>query len=90
MKILASGLAFAAVVTALGPAVAEAEIRIGAAAQITGDYSWLGEQVERGAAMAVDDLNAAGGVLGEPIRLILVDDYCGGDQAVAAARKLVR
>ena len=68
---------------------AEAEILIGTAAQITGDYSWLGEQVERGAAMAVDDLNAAGGVLGEPVRLILVDDYCRGDQAVAAARKLV-
>jgi branched-chain amino acid transport system substrate-binding protein len=89
MKILARGLGIAAIVTVFGPAAAEAEIRIGAAAQITGDYSWLGEQVERGAAMAVDDLNAAGGVLGEPVRLILVDDYCRGDQAVAAARKLV-
>jgi branched-chain amino acid transport system substrate-binding protein len=34
-------------------------------------------------------LNKAGGVLGEPVRLILVDDYCRGDQAIAAARKLV-
>jgi branched-chain amino acid transport system substrate-binding protein len=73
----------------LCPCSAAAEILIGAAAQLTGDYSWLGEQVERGAAMAVDDLNEAGGVLGEPVRLILVDDYCRGDQAVAAARKLV-
>ena len=73
----------------IGPVAAEAEIVIGAAAQLTGDYSWLGEQVERGAEMAVNDLNAAGGVLGEPVRLILVDDYCSGDQAVAAARKLV-
>ena len=62
---------------------AEAQILIGTAAQITGDYSWLGEQVESGAEMAVADLNAAGGVLGEPVRLILVDDYCRGDQAVA-------
>ena len=61
---------------ALGPSAAQAEILIGAAAQLTGDYSWLGEQVERGAEMAVDDLNTAGGVLGEPVRLILVDDYC--------------
>ena len=68
---------------------ADAEILIGTAAQITGDYSWLGEQVERGAEMAVADLNKAGGVLGELVRLILVDDYCSGDQAVAAARKLV-
>lgn len=28
-------------------------------------------------------------MLGEPVRLILADDYCRGDQAVAAARKLV-
>ena len=89
MKILASGPGFAAVLAAVDPTVAEAEILIGTAAQITGDYSWLGEQVERGAEMAVADLNKAGGVLGEPVRLILVDDYCRGDQAVAAARKLV-
>jgi branched-chain amino acid transport system substrate-binding protein len=89
MKILASGLGFAAVLAALDPTAADAEILIGAAAQLTGDYSWLGEQVERGAEMAVADLNKAGGVLGEPVGLILVDDYCSGDQAVAAARKLV-
>jgi branched-chain amino acid transport system substrate-binding protein len=82
-------VALALILAALRPAAAEAEILIGTAAQITGDYSWLGEQVERGAEMAVADLNKAGGVLGEPVRLILVDDYCRGDQAVAAARKLV-
>ena len=82
-------VALALILAALRPAAAEAEILIGTAAQITGDYSWLGEQVERGAEMAVADLNKAGGVLGEPVRLILVDDYCSGDQAVAAARKLV-
>jgi branched-chain amino acid transport system substrate-binding protein len=89
MKVLGSGVGFAAILAALGPSAAEAEILIGTAAQITGDYSWLGEQVERGARMAVDDLNSTGGVLHEQIRLILVDDYCRGDQAVAAARKLV-
>jgi branched-chain amino acid transport system substrate-binding protein len=89
IRILASGLGIAAVLGAVDPSGAEAEILIGTAAQITGDYSWLGEQVERGAEMAVADLNKAGGVLGEPVRLILVDDYCSGDQAVAAARKLV-
>jgi branched-chain amino acid transport system substrate-binding protein len=72
-----------------GAVPAQAEILIGAAAQLTGDYSWLGEQVERGAGMAVEDLNDTGGVLGEPVRLIVVDDYCQGDQAVAAAHKLV-
>jgi branched-chain amino acid transport system substrate-binding protein len=89
MKIVENASALAAALAGLCPCSAAAEILIGAAAQLTGDYSWLGEQVERGAEMAVDDINKAGGVLGEPVRLILADDYCRGDQAVAAARKLV-
>jgi branched-chain amino acid transport system substrate-binding protein len=39
--------------------------------------------------MAVADLNAAGGVLGEQVQLITVDDFCDPEQAVAAAKKLV-
>ena len=39
--------------------------------------------------MAVEDLNAAGGVLGEKLKLSVVDDACEGSQAVAAAQKLV-
>ena len=45
--------------------------------------------MERGAALAVADLNAAGGVLGQQVELITVDDFCDPEQAVAAARKLV-
>jgi branched-chain amino acid transport system substrate-binding protein len=39
--------------------------------------------------MSIDDINAAGGVLDEPVQLLVVDDSCRGDQAVAAVRKLV-
>jgi branched-chain amino acid transport system substrate-binding protein len=39
--------------------------------------------------MAVADLNAAGGVLGQQVRLIAADDFCDPKQAVAAAKKLV-
>jgi branched-chain amino acid transport system substrate-binding protein len=67
-----------------------AEILIGMAAPMTGaTNAWFGEQVERGAALAVTDINAAGGVLGQQVRLITVDDYCDPEQAVAAAKKLV-
>jgi branched-chain amino acid transport system substrate-binding protein len=70
-------------------AVAHAEILIGLAAPLTGPNAWLGEQTERGVALAVADLNAAGGVLGQQIEMVTVDDYCDGEQAVAAANKLV-
>jgi branched-chain amino acid transport system substrate-binding protein len=68
---------------------AHAEILIGLPAPYTGPNAWMGEAIERGAEMAIADLNAAGGILGQPARLIKVDDYCEGEQAVAAANKLV-
>jgi hypothetical protein len=45
--------------------------------------------IERGFDKRPTDLNAGGGVLGQAARLIKVDDYCEGEQAVAAANKLV-
>jgi branched-chain amino acid transport system substrate-binding protein len=68
---------------------ARAEVLIGVAGPMTGTLAWYGEQFERGAALAVADLNAAGGVLGQQVRLIAADDFCDPEQAVAAAKKLV-
>ena len=70
-----------------GPA--RADVLIGMAGPMTGKNAWFGEQMERGAALAVADLNAAGGVLGQQVRLITADDFCDPEQAVAAAKKLV-
>jgi branched-chain amino acid transport system substrate-binding protein len=66
-----------------------AEVKIGLAAPLTGPYAWAGGVTERGAEVAISDLNASGGVLGEQIEMITADDYCDGEQAVAAADKLV-
>jgi len=68
---------------------AEAEIRIGVATPLTGHYAWNGESTRAGAYMALEDLNAAGGVLGQSLEPVLVDDFCDPDQALAAANKLV-
>jgi branched-chain amino acid transport system substrate-binding protein len=68
---------------------AHAEVLVGVASAMTGRLAWIGEQAQRGAERAVDDINASGGVLGQTIRLIAVDDFCDPEQAVAAARKLV-
>jgi len=56
---------------------------------MTGPIAWFGEQYLRAAEMAVEDLNARGGVLGQRVELIVGDDACDPNQAVAAARKLV-
>ena len=70
-------------------ASAQAQIKIGVAAPLTGNIQWLGEQQEAGAQKAVDHLNDSGGLLGQEIEIISVDDGCDPEQAKAAAEQLV-
>ncbi|MDF2782499.1 MAG: putative amino acid transporter, substrate-binding protein, partial [Geminicoccaceae bacterium] len=74
---------------AFGAPAAQADIRIAVAGPMTGANAWFGEQYQRGTELAVADLNARGGVLGESVELIVGDDACDPDQAVALAHKLV-
>jgi branched-chain amino acid transport system substrate-binding protein len=82
-------LVSAILVAVLSARSAAAEVLIGMAGPMTGKNAWFGAQMERGAEQAVADINAAGGVLGEQVRLITADDFCDPEQAVAAAKKLV-
>jgi len=68
--------------------IARAEILVATAGPMTGAIAWFGEQYQRAAALAVEDLNAKGGVLGQSVRLVVGDDFCDPDQAIAVARKL--
>jgi branched-chain amino acid transport system substrate-binding protein len=77
------------VATLLATVTAHAEILISTAGPMTGQYASFGEQMKRGAEMAVADLNAAGGVLGQKVRLTVGDDACDPKQAVAVANKFV-
>jgi branched-chain amino acid transport system substrate-binding protein len=56
---------------------------------LTGHRAWAGASDQIGAESAVADLKAKGGVLGQRIELIVVDDACDPEQAVAAAEKLI-
>jgi len=68
---------------------AQAEILIATAGPFTGTNIFRGEQIQHGAEMAVADINARGGVLGEQVELLIADDACDPEQAVAVANKLV-
>jgi branched-chain amino acid transport system substrate-binding protein len=87
-KLLLSGLAlgFAA---ALSTSTAWADIQVGVAGPISGQYASFGEQMKRGAEMAVADINAAGGINGEQLVLSVGDDACDPKQAVAVANQFV-
>jgi branched-chain amino acid transport system substrate-binding protein len=83
--------ALAAVVTMVAAASyspAKADITIATVGPMTGQYATFGEQMKAGAEMAVKDLNAAGGVLGQKVKLLVEDDACDPKQAVAIANKL--
>ncbi|ORE90077.1 branched-chain amino acid ABC transporter substrate-binding protein [Aurantimonas sp. 22II-16-19i] len=62
-----------------------ADITIGVAGPMTGQYASFGEQLKIGAEQAVKDINAKGGVNGEMLKLSVGDDACDPKQAVAVA-----
>jgi len=68
---------------------AQAEIKIGIAGPLTGTAQGIGEQQQAGAQKAIANINAKGGLLGQQLVPIPVDDACEGKQAEAAARQLV-
>ncbi len=65
------------------------DINIAVNGPMTGGEATFGEQMKRGAEMAVADINAKGGVLGRKLKLFIGDDACDPKQAVAVANKSV-
>jgi branched-chain amino acid transport system substrate-binding protein len=65
------------------------QIVIATAGPMTGQYASFGEQMKRGAEMAVADINAKGGVMGKKLVLKIGDDACDPKQAVAVANQFV-
>lgn len=65
-----------------------AEVSIATVGPMTGQYASFGAQMKAGAEQAVADINAAGGVNGNTLKLVIEDDACDPNQAVAVADKL--
>lgn len=88
--------AMAAVVTAglvglqAGPAQAEDKVRIGFTAGLTGYLAFFDGMVRNGAEMAVDEINAAGGVAGRwPVELLVRDMRSEAAASAIATRELL-
>jgi branched-chain amino acid transport system substrate-binding protein len=69
--------------------VARADIVVGVAGPMTGTYATFGAQMLHGAQLAVDDINAKGGIAGEILLLQSEDDGCDNRQAETVAKSLV-
>lgn len=68
---------------------AHAEIVWALAGPYTGPVAALGLSQQAGAKQAVADINAAGGINGEKIKLKIFDDVCDPKQALTVANKIV-
>ncbi len=64
-------------------------IKIGHFASLTGPTATFGQQTQQGIALAVEELNAKGGVLGKQVELIAEDTRSMTQDASFAAEKLI-
>jgi branched-chain amino acid transport system substrate-binding protein len=65
------------------------EIVIGEVAALSGGTATFGQSSHAGTQMAIDEINAAGGLLGKKIKLVTEDDQSKQGEAGTVAKKLV-
>ncbi|HET8728592.1 MAG TPA: penicillin-binding protein activator [Alphaproteobacteria bacterium] len=88
-KILLGSVLTAAIAASV-PAYAQESVKIGLVQPLTGSVAYNGLSVVEGAKLAVEELNAAGGVLGRQVELVIEDGQCKPANSVSAVEKLVR
>ncbi len=80
-----------AALAALGAmsSVAAADIKLGAAEALTGPAGQYGQSIRNGLMLALDEINAAGGVKGNKISLLIEDEQGKKEQAIDVFKKLI-
>ena len=78
----------AGVVAFTQAAIATDPIKIGIVAPLTGPFAESGRYQTQGARLAADEINKAGGVLGQPLELVTEDDQSTNPGIVLAFSKL--
>jgi branched-chain amino acid transport system substrate-binding protein len=84
-KSLLSAVALTAMVAFSG--TAWAELLVGVGGPMTGPNAAFGAQLQKGAEQAAADINAAGGINGEQVKIVLGDDVSDAKQGVSVANK---
>jgi len=84
-----SFLAFCAVLAVAGSAFAQETIKIGEFGSLSGDNASFGTSQNNGVQMAVEEINADGGVLGKKIDLTVEDNMTKQGETTTIARKLI-
>jgi branched-chain amino acid transport system substrate-binding protein len=80
--------AVAAAFAATGAFAQSGPIKIGVVTPLTGTYAGIGQQVKWGIDLAVQEINAKGGILGRKVEAIYEDEEANPNVAVQKAEKL--
>lgn len=67
---------------------ANAAINVAVIAPQVGEFKHFGDELINGVRIAVDDINSQGGVKGERVNLVVVDDQCDDTFAVSTAQMM--
>src|SRR5258705_70767 len=76
-------------VTTCAPNKEAAEIVVGEYGSLTGSEATFGQSTHNGITLAVEEINAAGGIAGRKIRVITEDDQSKAEEAANAVTKLI-
>ena len=87
---IGASLSLAALTVAMtGPTLAQETVKVGALMAMTGDLQAFGETSLNGIQLAVDQINAAGGVLDGELEIVVGDTQTAAQPSIDAAQKLV-
>ena len=65
------------------------EILVGEFSSLTGGTATFGQSTHNGITLAFDEINAAGGVLGKKLKVLVEDDQSKPEEAATAVQKLI-
>ena len=78
-----------AALTLAGPVAAQDVIKVGEVASMTGKDAAFGQSSHKGTLLAIEEINAGGGLLGRQVQLVTEDNQCKQGESATAARKLI-
>ena len=67
----------------------EDTVKIGVVTAVTGSNSLVGEEAQEGVQLAIDEINAAGGVLGHQLEMVVADEVDNLEMSVLATQELL-
>lgn len=82
-------LALAALATLVGCSRSRDTIKVGEYASLTGKEAGFGQTSHHGVVLAIEEINAAGGVLGKQLELVFEDNQTKPGESATAAKKLL-